>query len=510
MNIEKKLISMNYSKGVTITPKYIVIHETDNKKKGADALAHYNYWNTNPNANSSVHFVVDDKRIIQLAELNWRCWHVGDNKGHSDITNSNSIGIEICVNSDGNYTKARQNAIELTKYLIKKTGIPASRVVRHYDASGKWCPRNMLDNPSLWTDFKKAIQEQPIPASSELYRVRKSWDDPKSQIGAFAVLENAKKVCDANPGHYVFDENGKIVYPEQKEQLYRVRKTWADAKSQVGAYRILENAIAKCNDYPGYSVYDESGKAVYTSPAAPAESEPKLQPKPEPEPEPEPQPDPEPKEGTPIQGEPVATVGQMVQFVLNSGKDSGKEPRLNCSLEELARLYLEEGKIEGIKGDMAFAQAIKETNYFTFQRPDGTPSLVLPAQNNYCGLGATNNSEIGQGAWFSTPQEGVRAQIQHLKAYASSESLKNSCVDPRFHLVTRGCASRWEDLNGRWAVPGVGYGESIVDIHRRILETQVAAPEGPPQQDDFEGFRRIAVLLFEKLLGWLRKLIKAE
>jgi len=77
MNIEKKPISMNYSKGITIAPKYIVIHETDNTNKGANALAHFNYWNTNASAQSSVHFVVDDKRVIQLAELYWRCWHVG-------------------------------------------------------------------------------------------------------------------------------------------------------------------------------------------------------------------------------------------------------------------------------------------------------------------------------------------------------------------------------------------------------------------------------------------------
>jgi hypothetical protein len=175
----------------------------------------------------------------------------------------------------------------------------------------------------------------------------------------------------------------------------------------------------------------------------------------------------------------VATPEQMVQFVQNAGK----EPRLNCSLEELAQLYIEEGQAEGIKGDMAFAQSVKETNYFTFMRPDGSMSLVLPRQNNFCGLGATNNSELGKGAWFDTPRDGVRAQVQHLKAYASTEPLKQECVDPRFKLVTRGVAPSWEDLNGRWAVPGNGYGESIVDIHRRILETQVAEPEEPPQQE---------------------------
>lgn len=159
MNIEKKFISKNYSKGVTIKPQYIVIHETDNTKAGANADAHYTYWNTNDNAKSSAHFVVDDKKIIQLLPLDARAWHVGDNKGHSNITNDNAIGVEICVNSDGDYITARQNAIELVRHLLKVTGLSPDRVVRHYDSSGKWCPRNMLNNPGLWTDFKNTLNE---------------------------------------------------------------------------------------------------------------------------------------------------------------------------------------------------------------------------------------------------------------------------------------------------------------------------------------------------------------
>lgn len=157
MNIEKRLISKNYSKGVTIKPLYITVHETDNTAAGANADAHYRYWNSNDSANSSVHFVVDDTKVIQLLELNQKAWHVGDNKGYSNITNNNSIGIEVCVNSDGDYAKARQNAIELVQYLLGVTGLSVDKVVRHNDASGKYCPRKMLDNPQLWTDFKNAV-----------------------------------------------------------------------------------------------------------------------------------------------------------------------------------------------------------------------------------------------------------------------------------------------------------------------------------------------------------------
>lgn len=105
--------------------------------------------------------------------------------------------------------------------------------------------------------------------SSKLYRVRKSWEDEKSQIGAYANLDNAKAAC--KEGYTVYDWNGKAVYSvpvetETKEQLYRVRKTWADSKSQIGAYKDLNNAKNACPE--GYSVFDESGKAVYTKPVS--------------------------------------------------------------------------------------------------------------------------------------------------------------------------------------------------------------------------------------------------
>jgi len=162
MNLKKQLISMNYSKGQIIKPEFIVIHETANKARGANAQSHFRFWDTNPNAKSSAHFVVDDQVVIQLAEFKpgscWRCWHVGDNKGHSNITNSNSIGIEICVNSDGDFEKARQNCIELVKWLMPQVWLGSERVVRHYDSSGKHCPATMLDHPEMWDDFKRQIK----------------------------------------------------------------------------------------------------------------------------------------------------------------------------------------------------------------------------------------------------------------------------------------------------------------------------------------------------------------
>lgn len=151
------------------------------------------------------------------------------------------------------------------------------------------------------------------------------------------------------------------------------------------------------------------------------------------------------------------TADLMVDWFNTKAKES--ECQLNCDLLTLAQLFLDEGAAERIRGDIAFCQSIKETGWFRFG------GQVLPAQNNYAGIGATNNSTIGKGAWFDSPKDGVRAQIQHLKAYANTEALVNPCIDPRFGLVTRGAAgNKWTGLNGRWAVPGDGYGESILSI----------------------------------------------
>ncbi|MBY1710474.1 N-acetylmuramoyl-L-alanine amidase [Clostridioides difficile] len=142
------------------SPKFIVIHETDNEDKGADAKRHAQALN-NGNLEASVHYYVDDKVIYQTLDHKDGAWAVGKSYGTAlvaGVTNYNSINIEICVNRDGNYTKARQNAIDLTRKLMKDLNISADKVIRHYDAKKKYCPRKMLDNPKLWVDFKDKIK----------------------------------------------------------------------------------------------------------------------------------------------------------------------------------------------------------------------------------------------------------------------------------------------------------------------------------------------------------------
>lgn len=154
-------------------PKYIVIHETDNWNKGAGARNHARAHN-NGNMKGSAHYYVDDENIYQTLEHKHGAWAVGDGKGKYGITNLNSISIEICVNPDSDYEKARLNAVELTKHLMKETGIGADKVIRHYDASRKKCPRRMMDNPKLWEDFKARIGGKPTSTQN------KSKDSPKT------------------------------------------------------------------------------------------------------------------------------------------------------------------------------------------------------------------------------------------------------------------------------------------------------------------------------------------
>ena len=144
---------------------------------------------------------------------------------------------------------------------------------------------------------------------------------------------------------------------------------------------------------------------------------------------------------TRITGKARCTAEQMRKFLKQ------RHPKVNNKYLLLPEIYISEGAKEGIRGDLAFAQALHETNFFKFGGD------VLPEQNNFAGLGATGGGVKGHS--FATPQLGVRAQIQHLKAYASTAPLNNPCIDPRFRYVkNRGCAPCIEDLGEKWAFPG--------------------------------------------------------
>ncbi|KUK53972.1 MAG: Copper amine oxidase domain protein [Desulfotomaculum sp. 46_296] len=181
-----------------------------------------------------------------------------------------------------------------------------------------------------------------------------------------------------------------------------------------------------------------------------------------------------------IMGTSQLTADQMEAYL------AGEAPRIKTKMEKmgrefnsmpkLAELYLKIGEEYGIRGDIAYFQAVKETGYFQFT------GSVQSWQNNYCGLWATGNPCTSEeslngadpdqvrfekgvhGAIFSSPEAGIEAHIQHLYAYATKNFLPEGkiLVDPRFSLVDKGISPTWLQLNARWAVPGITYAQSIL------------------------------------------------
>lgn len=162
-----------------------------------------------------------------------------------------------------------------------------------------------------------------------------------------------------------------------------------------------------------------------------------------------------------IMGAPVATKEQCEKYLLRHNP----LPLITTTPKQLVEYYYHEAGIEGIRPDLAFAQALHETGNFRYGGD------VVPLQNNYSGLGTTGNGV--KGAWFPSAQIGVRAQIQHLLAYTATRPPVQPIVDPRYNLVKStdkfGKSLTWTDLNGKWAVPGKTYGQMILKIHEKIL-----------------------------------------
>jgi hypothetical protein len=147
---------------------------------------------------------------------------------------------------------------------------------------------------------------------------------------------------------------------------------------------------------------------------------------------------------------------QLIMFLKANNENALAE------FPDLPKLYREEAAIEGISYDIAFCQMCLATNFLRFGGD------IKPSQNNFADLGAVGGG--AQGATFPSAQIGVRAHIQHLKAYANLEPLVQEVVDPRFRFVTRGIAPLVDQLSGRWS-SDPQYGQKILAILRRLYES---------------------------------------
>lgn len=178
-----------------------------------------------------------------------------------------------------------------------------------------------------------------------------------------------------------------------------------------------------------------------------------------------------------IMGKSTATAEQMTAFVkTNNAKFDGR----------IAEAFMKVGAKYGVRGDIALCQSIIETGWFKFE--GGT--AVTPDQHNYCGMGVVSKGLKGNS--FKSIDEGVTAQIQHLFAYASKNSLPagESLVDPRFKYVTRGIAPTWQDLSGRWAM-NPNYGNQIMQIFEQLMKTPVPKAPAPAPKPIEQTFHRV-------------------
>lgn len=337
MKVNREFVSDNNTYGGN-NPLYIVVHNTDNFSSGADASAHARAQ-FNGNLSTSVHYYTDDKgTVYQAASHDRGCWHVGVDYGgrlFGTVDNRNSIGVEMCVQAGYDFQRAFANTVEFIRMLMAETGIPAERVVQHYDVCAKNCP---------------------------------------SQI--------------------------------------RARGMWEEFKHRIG-----KGGSGQTEDVSSY---------------------------------------------TKIMGKSVASVERMENYIRE------KNGAVAQSVVDMLPLYLSEGEAEGVRGDIAFAQSCLETGNFGF-----SGSAVTLEQNNFCGMGVTDNGMKGNS--FDTAQLGIRAQIQHLKAYACKDGLVNGKVDPRFQYVARGSAPyvEWlgiqENPQGKGWAAGAGYGAKIITILKNMI-----------------------------------------
>lgn len=252
MNLNKLYLTNNacYKAQKTIKVKGIMLHSTgannpnlkryvgpNDGKLGVNRFN--NHWNTKYPEGREVcpHAFIgklSDGTIASYQTLPWnhRGWHAGG------AANNTHIGIEICEDNmtDGTYfNKVYREAVELCSYLCKLFNLTADHIICHSEGYRKGIASNHRDVMHWFVKHGKSM---------DTFRA-----DVKALLTPPVSTDNKK------------------TYPEKLTTgYYRVRKSWKDTKSQVGAYRILSNAKAKADEFSGYSVFDNDGNIVYTSP----------------------------------------------------------------------------------------------------------------------------------------------------------------------------------------------------------------------------------------------------
>ena len=251
MKLVQSILTKNpcYTAGRKITVKGLMLHSVGCPQPKASVFI--KNWNSPSYDSACVHGFIDgnDGTVYQTLPWNHRGWHCGS--GSKGSGNNTHIGVEMCEPACIKYTgganftcsdtaaakavakRTYEAAVDLFAYLCRQYNLNPTAdgvIISHREGHSRGIASNHGDPEHLWNGlgmgytmdgFRKAVKAVmdgsgvSEPEEGGWYRVRKSWADAKSQKGAFKVLANAKKCADENPGYSVYDESGKAVYGSQ-------------------------------------------------------------------------------------------------------------------------------------------------------------------------------------------------------------------------------------------------------------------------------------------------------
>ena len=234
----------------SMTPTRIVVHNTAND---ASANNEISYMRTNNNE-TSFHFAIDDKEVVQGIPLNRNAWHAGDGHGKG---NMQGIAIEICYSKSGGdrFIKAEQNAAKFIAQLLKERGWGIDKVTKHQDYSGKYCPHRTLDMG--WQRFLNMVSAEMGNATGTTTTTTTSSSGVTGDI-TYQSYDNVKKqwlpeVVNYNDyagnfGNAMGGLRAKCKYGEIKMQVHTVNGSWLD---WVSSNNYSKNNKTNGNSYAG-------------------------------------------------------------------------------------------------------------------------------------------------------------------------------------------------------------------------------------------------------------------
>ena len=509
--------------GYKLKLNYITIHDTANTGKGADAKAHSNYLKSTAAANipASWHFTVDSKQIYQHLPLNENGWHAGD--GTNGKGNRESVGIEICENSDGDRKQAEKNAAELTAKLLKENKLPISRVKQHYHWSGKNCPRVLRKRKGGWEGFLADV-ERALNSAKTVYRVIcgsfLTWEEADAQVARLkkagfstffmgfkhdgkhyirVVCGEFSKRADADKRTAELKKKGFDSFivafsgkedplparpePEIKEtDIFRViinkeqviaLTGYEKAKNYALTYYPHEEiTLQNVRTGKSYKIQDKKLPETPKPPEAPV------------------------TDGTPIYGDPEVALEQAKQWAMGRGAHQ--------RFVDIADTYWIYGNITGIRADALYCQAAHETNFGRYT------GAVKPEQNNWAGIKIVNpkgdNAEDHE--TFSTPENGVRAHFNHMAAYIGIPPVGNP--HERYFIVLQqpwaGKVKFVEELGGKWA-PSKTYGEKILQYLGEAKNTEIIEKEPEEGRGETVNLLKKILLILEEIFSIIKMLL---